>query len=246
MSAILGLIPARGGSKGIPRKNLRPLAGKPLIAWTIEVALRCKLLDRVIVSTNDSEIRDVAIQYGAEVPFLRPEELASDTATSIAVATHALDWLAEHGQAEPDFLLQLQPTSPLRTQTDIETAVRIQREENAPAVVSVRPAGHPPQWLRRIGPGGELREWQSGIELSRRQDSKPVYELNGAIYLIKTVVFRAERTFFPGNTLAQVMPPERSLDIDTLWDLHLAELILKDRFASGVTQCEQEDNGKRR
>jgi CMP-N,N'-diacetyllegionaminic acid synthase len=241
MSGILGLIPARGGSKGLPRKNLRMLAGKPLLAWTIEVALNCGMLDRVIVSTDDPEIRDVARRYGAEVPFLRPPDLASDTATSADVASHTLSWLEQQGQAAPSFLLQLQPTSPLRTAIDIETAVDLQRKEDAPAVVSICQTSHPPQWLRRIGPGGELLAWQPGTELQRRQDSDPVYELNGAIYLIKTTVFQRERTYFPQKTLAYIMPQERSLDIDTTWDLHLAELILNAKSTLGSVGLSEDD-----
>jgi CMP-N,N'-diacetyllegionaminic acid synthase len=232
MSGIVAVVPARGGSKGVPRKNVKPLAGKPLIAWTIEAALAAPCVARVIVSTEDAEIAQVARAWGAAVPFVRPAALASDTATSIDVAMHALDWLCRTERAEPTCVLWLQPTSPLRTSEDIEAARTLQAEKHTPAVVSVCAAAHPPQWLKRIGPHGELLPWQIGVEPERRQDIGPVYQLNGAIYLTETTALRQHRTFAPDGALAYVMPPERSLDIDTPWDFHLAELILQDRYAA--------------
>lgn len=173
MNTILGLIPARGGSKGIPRKNIKLLAGKPLIAWTIEAALDSSCFARLIVSTDDAEIASVARQYGAEVPFLRPAELASDAASSMDVVLHGLDWLAQAAQSLPGLVMLLQPTSPLRTPEDIQAAITLQTEKNAEAVVSVCEAAHPVQWLRRLGPEGELLPYQTDPELSRRQDPSP-------------------------------------------------------------------------
>jgi len=232
MSTVVAILPARGGSKGIPRKNIKMLAGKPLIAWTIGAALRSRCLDRVITSTDDDEIAQVARQLGAEVPFLRPADLASDTATSVEVVLHALDWLQQNEYAQPDFVMLLQPTSPLRTAEDIEAAVVLQREKQAEAVVSVCKTAHPPQWLKRFGPNGELLPWESGVEPSRRQEAAPAYQQNGAIYLVKTVTLSRERTFLPERTFGYVMPPERSVDIDSPWDFYSAELILKDKCAS--------------
>jgi len=229
MTSILGLIPARGGSKGIPRKNLREVAGKPLLAWTIAAAKRSALVSRLIVSTDDPEIAAVARACGAEVPFLRPAALATDAATSAAVAEHALAWLAQEGKPEPEFLLQLQPTSPLRLPEDIAAAAEMLKSSAAPAVVSVCPCGHPPHWLKRLGPGGKLLPLQPGEQPARRQDAEQAYELNGAIYLIRTAVFHVEKTYFPRGVVGYVMPRDRSLDIDTPWDLRLAELILAAR-----------------
>jgi len=232
--SIVAVVPARGGSKSVPRKNIRVIGGKPLIAWTIEAALKCRSLGRVITSTDDDEIAQIARQFGAEVPFLRPVDLASDTATSVDVVLHALDWLQQNEHAQPDFVMLLQPTSPLRTAEDIEAAVVLQREKQAEAVVSVCETAHPPQWLKRFGPNGELLPWESGVELepSRRQEAALAYQQNGAIYLVKTVTLSRARTFLPERTFGYVMPPERSVDIDSPWDFYLAELILKDKCAS--------------
>ena len=232
MNTVFALIPARGGSKGIPRKNVKPLAGKPLIAWTIEAARAARSVARVIVSTEDGEIADVARQHGAEVPFMRPPELASDSAASVDVVLHAIDWLADHEHVQPDLVLLLQPTSPLRIAQDIDAAVDLQRARRAAAIVSVCMAPHPPEWLRRLGPDGELLPWHAGPEPLRRQDAVLAYLVNGALYLVQTAVLREEKTLSPSRTLAYVMPPERSLDIDTPWDFHLADLVLKERHAA--------------
>jgi len=235
MSDTVALIPARGGSKGVPRKNLRTLGGKPLIAWTIEAARRCSGIDRILVSTDDPEIQQVAKSCGAEAPFLRPLEFASDSATSVSVGLHALDWLAANG-GQPRRLVQLQPTSPLRSPSDIDGALLRHEEMGVPAVVSVRPASHPPQWLRRLGPEGQLLPWSDSPLPARRQDvDTEVYELNGAIYVVDTDIFRSERSYFPAGTIGYVMPAERSLDIDTLWDFHLAELVVERRFTESQT-----------
>lgn len=134
---VVGLVTARGGSQRLPRKNVLPLAGKPMIAWTIEAALQSEALTRVIVSTDDEEIARVSREYGAEVPFSRPTELAEADSDHVAVVEHALDWLAEHEGVQPDWVLLLQPTSPLRTAEDIDACVALARESAAPAVVSV-------------------------------------------------------------------------------------------------------------
>ena len=226
--SIVALIPARGGSKGIPRKNLAPLAGRPLIAWTIAAALGSADLSRVIVSTDDEEIAKVAREHGAEVPFLRPPELAADDSGALGVALHTLDWLAETEGGEPEYLLLLQPTSPLRRTADIDGAIGLARARNADAVVSVGPAEPHPFLTRRVGETGAL---SSFILLSekpaRRQDFPPAYVLNGALYLNRSTSLRATRTFEPEGALAFLMPAERSLDIDTPLDLRLAAVLLQ-------------------
>jgi len=225
----IGLIPARGGSKGIPHKNVALLADKPMIAWTIEAALASSVLDRVIVSTDDEVIAEVARQWGASVPFLRPARLATDTASSIDVVLHTLDYLAHHEPPRPEWVMLLQPTSPLRTAEDIRAAVALQQAREARAVVSVCEAPHPPQWLRRLGLEGELLPWLTDEMPTRRQGIGLVYQLNGAIYLAQTDRLAQERTFFPTGTFGYIMPPERSLDIDAAWDFYLADLILRNR-----------------
>ena len=226
---ILCILPARGGSKGIPRKNVKSLAGKPLIAWTITSALNLPAIDRLLVSTDDLEIAETARAWGAEVPFMRPEELSSDTAKSIEVVFHALEWLKNRENYVPDCVLLLQATSPLRSTTDIQAAIDLQKEKGASAVVSVCELPHPLSWVRELGPDGKILPPTETQLVTRRQDARSLYQLNGALYLIQTAVLEKERTFLPENTYAHIMPLERSLDIDTPWDFYLADLILRDQ-----------------
>jgi CMP-N-acetylneuraminic acid synthetase len=221
---ILALIPARGGSKGLPRKNILPVGGKPLIAWRIESALACNAIDRVIVSTDDEEIADVARRFGADVPFLRPPEIAQDETPMLDVTLHLLDWLTE----DADYLLLLQPTSPLCGADDLQNAITLARQKNANAVVSVAEVSKHPYWMKTINPDGYLQNFLPEAQTPiRRQDLPVAYALNGAIYLIRPEILRAERTFVPAQTLPYIMPPERSLDVDSAWDLQLVNLILQ-------------------
>lgn len=228
MTKIVAVIPARGGSKGVPRKNIKLLADKPMIAWTIEAALESKCLGRIIVSTEDDEIATVARSWGAETPFLRPPQLASDTASVVDVVLHALDWLKNNENFQPELVLLLQPTSPLQNGDDIRNAIALQKEKNANAVVSVCVAAHPPHWLRRIGARGELLPWLSEATPNRRQEVEALYQFNGALYLIRPEVLVSEKTFVPEPTFASVMPLERSIDVDTPFDFYVADLILRD------------------
>ncbi len=227
---ILGIIAARGGSKAIPRKNLALLANKPLIAWTVEVAIQSDSLDRLVISTDDPEIAEVGKKLGAEVPFLRPGELATDTATSMDVILHAIRWFDENESYRPDYILLLQPTSPLRTVTDIHRSIELVLAKRADSVVSVCETRQHPLWMKGINEDGKLLDLypQSAVP-TRRQDLPPVFALNGAIYLALRTFLLSERTFISDHTYAHVMPENRSLDVDTPWDLHLADLILRDR-----------------
>lgn len=227
MQKIVGLITARGGSKGLPGKNIRPLGGKPLIAWTISAAQRADSLVRVVVSTDDTEIADVAREYGAEVPFMRPAELAQDRSPHIDVVLHALDALASADGVVPDALVLLQPTSPFRTADDIDAAVQLARDKNAHAVVSVVETHDHPLLTRKKNADGSLAPFvPCDIAYPRRQDLPPAYALNGAIYLCGVETIRRLRTFEPPGTLAYEMPPERSLQIDTPWDFDLCSMIV--------------------
>ncbi len=224
---ILAIIPARGGSKGLPRKNVLPTAGKPLIAWTIETALGCDAIDRVVVSTDSKEISSLAVQYGAEAPFVRPPELATDSAAGIDVILHAI-------QAVPEFdiVIVLQPTSPLRTKHDIADSLKAFCESEADSCVSVCLSKVHPNWLKRINPDQFLCPYEAGELIPNRQQLEPLYSLNGAIYISRCQSLVANRSFHAGLTLAYVMPPERSLDVDTAFDHRLCELILIDRANS--------------
>ena len=225
--SILGLIVARGGSKSIPRKNIRPVGGKPLIAYTIDAALASGCLDRVILSTDDTEIAGVAKACGAEVPFMRPAEMAADASPVIDATLHAFQWLEKNENYFPMFGMLLQPTSPLRTAGDIQKAVALAVERGADAVVSVAEADRHPYLMKAIDAQGRLSPFvDTPLSESRRQDLPPVYAINGAIYLVKRTVLQERRSWCPAGALAYVMPAERSLDVDTPWDLKLADLIL--------------------
>jgi N-acylneuraminate cytidylyltransferase/CMP-N,N'-diacetyllegionaminic acid synthase len=236
MSQIIGLITARGGSKSIPRKNIKMLAGKPLIAWTIEAAVRSRRLNRVVVSTDAEEIAQISRQWGAEVPFMRPMELAQDDTSGIAPVLHAVDWLAQHEGYEPDFVLMLQPTSPLRTAEDIEAAIKLVIEHEADSVVSVCEVKHHPYWAMKIEAEGTLSNFL-GLDLRvmqeqypRRQDLPSAYVENGAIYLAKPSVLLEREAFYGDRLFGYVMPRERSIDIDTGLDLQIAEFLLEKRI----------------
>lgn len=223
MSGLLALIPARGGSKGIPRKNVRPIAGRPLIGWTIKAAKAAGLFDRIVVSTEDAEIAHVARACGAEVPFVRPASLSADDTPGIAPVLHALEELPGY-----DAVVLLQPTSPLRSAEDIANAVRLARSRGAPAVVSVcEPDAHP-QWTYRMSPDGALMPWEASAHASRRQELEPVYMLNGAIYYAESDFARETGALVGPGTIGYPMPAERSVDIDTPLDWRIAELLLAD------------------
>lgn len=217
---VLGLIPARGGSKSIPRKNLVDLGGRPLIAWTIQAALGSNLT-RVVVSTDDGEIADISKALGAEVPFRRPVELSSDSSLSIDVVLHALSELDE----EFDAVMMLQPTSPFRTLIDIESAIEIIGD--ASSVISVVPVGgtHPAR-MKFIEDGILIDPpFAEAFENMPRQELRPMFIRNGAIYLTRIADLR-KRTFKGAISQALVMPQDRSINIDTDFDLRLAKVAL--------------------
>ena len=228
----VAIVPARGGSKGIPNKNITLVAGRPLIEWTIAAARAARGIDRLIVSTDSQEIATVARAAGAEVPFLRPAELARDDSPGTAVIVHALNWLAANDGYHPTYAMCLQPTSPLRTAEDIDAAIALALAKACDSVVSVTPAEHHPHWMKRIDDSGRLHPWATGDIATRRQDLPPAYALNGAIYLALRGVLVERETFYSEATHAYVMPAERSLDIDDTWHLHLADLILRTRSTS--------------
>lgn len=238
---VLALVTARGGSKGIPRKNVVPLAGKPLIAWTIEAALRSRVVDRIVVSTDDPEIAELSWAWGAEVPFLRPEALARDDSPHVDVVVHAVMWLEEQQGYIPDYVLLLQPTSPLRTSDDIDAAVALALEKRADAVISVCLSPVHPYLMRRVNADGKLKEYESRPPgYLRRQTLPPVYIENGAIYLVKREVFLRDRSWYSGDTYAYIMPEERSIDVDTIRDLKLAAWMLAERSGE---HSEGDDDG---
>ncbi|TDN65784.1 N-acylneuraminate cytidylyltransferase [Halothiobacillus neapolitanus] len=222
IGSVLALIPARGGSKGLPGKNIRPLKGRPLIGWSIEAARTSRYVSRVVVSSDDEEILAVARDQGAETPFRRPASLAGDATPSMDVVLHALDQLAEF-----EWVVLLQPTSPLRLSADIDAAIEQCLKTNAPACVSVCEAPASPWWMFEVGAECRMRSFLPAEQRPvRRQDLPDLYALNGAVYVAKTEWLRTSRSFLTEETVAYVMPPARSVDIDTLFDFQLAECLL--------------------
>ncbi len=227
--SVLAVIPARGGSKSIPNKNIVEVSGKPLIAWTIEASLKSKSIDRLIVSTDSKQIAEVATDYGAEVPFERPDELAADDTPGIEPIIHAAHWLEENAEYRSEYVMCLSPTTPLRTAADIDTSIEMIRDKDIDAVVSVVLAKHHPNWMKLIDPHGFMSSYIIKEELiDRRQDLPSVYALNGSIYLAKRELLLGEKTWYTAKTYAYVMPEERSIDVDNPWDLKLVNLILRD------------------
>jgi len=228
--SVLAIIPARGGSKRLPEKNIKALCGKPLIAWSIEQARGCDDIDRIVVSTEDENIAKVAKQFGAEVPFIRPLELATDTASTIDVISHAIDWLEEKESYRPEYIVLLQATSPLRVVEDIKGAIQTLKEKYAQAVVSVCETDKHP-WRSNTLPENEnMKDFLRAQILNKHRQDLPIfYQLNGAIYLAKMNYLRACNGFHGPDTFAYKMVKERSIDIDSELDFRIAESLFAKR-----------------
>lgn len=230
---ILAVIPARGGSKGVPRKNIRPVCGKPLIAYSIETALTVRhLLHRIIVSTDDAEIAKISRRYGAEVPFMRPPELAEDKAPTLPVLQHAVRFVEEQDKICLDWILLLQPTSPCRTSEDILAALDLAHAGGCDSIISVVQVATHPLFIKRIENDRLLPFSESFAEKegARRQDARPpAYVRNGAIYLTRRDVLMERNSIWGGFIRPYVMPPERSVNVDSELDLIMAELMLRPR-----------------
>lgn len=222
---VLALIPARGGSKGIPHKNIIDLYGKPLLAYSIEAAKKSKYVDEIFVSTDDVKIRDVAIEYGAIADALRPGELATDSATTISTVYYVVQKFKRAGNPY-DILLLLQPTSPLRTAEDIDAAIETFANYNYEALVSVSPVSDHPILIRSVGDDGRLSKLLNCSSTCRRQDMPPFYRVNGAIYINLCEELTAT-TSLNDNPVSYVMTAEHSIDIDDISDLLVAEYYLK-------------------
>ncbi|MBU6398863.1 MAG: acylneuraminate cytidylyltransferase family protein [Verrucomicrobia bacterium] len=228
---LLALIPARGGSKRLPGKNKRRLAGRPLIEWTIAAALGSERVTRTVVSTDDPEIAEVARRAGADTPFLRPAELATDLADSVSVARHALEFLRSAGETYNTLAL-LQPTSPLRAAAQIDAAVELLERKQASAIVSVCRAEHTPLGMNTLPADRSMDHFLSPRVAHKRSQDLPVYyRVNGAIYLIEVPVFLSEATFFPKRgSYALIMDRESSVEIDEEIDWVVAESLMAARL----------------
>lgn len=223
---IIAIIPARSGSKGLPDKNIRILNGKPLIAYSIVAAQESGIFDEIFLSTDSQEYANMAIQYGAKVPFLRSDKLATDTASTWDCVKEALEQYETIGKKFDIFVL-LQPTSPLRTPQDIVAAVEKVMLKNADAVVSVSEADHSPLWYNTLPESKSLNGFlRPEIFTKTRQELPTYYRINGAVYVVKTEYFARSQNIYDCNSFAYIMPRENSVDIDTLLDFSIAEHLL--------------------
>lgn len=225
----LGIIPARGGSKGLPRKNILPLNGKPLITWSIEAGQKSRYLDMVMVTTDDQDIAQTAKNAGAEVPFMRPADLSGDTASSIDVIEHTINFYSKQRQQDFDYIVLLEPTSPLRETDDIDLAIERLLESQAEAITGIaKTESQNPAFLLKMDTEGFLKGYdQKGLRSLRRQDINEVYFLEGTIYISTTEALLRERTFYHDKTIGYVVPKYKSLEIDDIDDLVMVEAIMK-------------------
>ena len=241
---VLALVTARGGSKGIPGKNIIDLNGNPMLQYTIEAARQAKGIDRIILSTDSEEIATVASSLGCEVPFLRPSALAEDSSTHLSVILHALDTLRDSHGYEPDCVMLLQPTSPFRTSQDIDKSIHLMQRTQCDLVVGVTPSSASLSKLFYMSANEVLQpfaEVTGDSEYIRRQELPKTFAENGSIYLQRVQSLRFPPQHVPNfgslrsvDARAHIMPEERSLDIDTPFDLHLARLLMASPFESRV------------
>lgn len=219
----LAIIPARGGSKRLPRKNVLELAGKPLIAWTIEAGLKSKYIDKIIVTSDDNEILDIAKQFGSDT-LKRPDELSSDTATSFDVIKHTIENTDKY-----DYVVLLQPTSPLRTTEQINDAIELLENKKADAIVSVCEVDHSPLWSNTLPKDNNMNHFiRDEMKDKRSQDLERYYRLNGAIYICKTDKLLHEKSFFiEDNIFAYCMDKKSSVDIDEQFDFEYVKTIIE-------------------
>ena len=225
--SVLAIIPARIGSKRLPRKNLLNLAGKPLVGWTINAAKNCKYIDRVFVSTDDNEIAEKSKEFGINVPFLRSKVLSTNTTSTIAVVLDVLNELENKGEFY-DYIVLLQPTSPLRTNIHITAAFDQLIKKNQNSIVSVCKAEHNPLWCNTLPNDGSMKSFlRKDLHNKRSQDLPNYYRLNGAIYICDVKRLKTEKTFiFSSKCSAFIMPQENSIDIDSKVDLDYAQIIM--------------------
>jgi len=230
-SKVLAVIPARGGSKRVSRKNIREVNGRPLIAHAINQAENAESVDRAIVSTDSPKIKQVARKFGGEAPFTRPAELATDTASLSGTITHALEWAENQGQ-EYDIVCALQTTSPLRTPNDIDSTISRLIETGSESCISISEYDASPLWAVTTGDNGYLEEYFEKGELwadepTRSQDLPEFFHPNGAVFASKTAAWKKCESFYTPKTVGYEMPPERSLDIDEPWELELIRRIME-------------------
>lgn len=220
--SILAIIPARGGSKGIPRKNIKKLAGKPLIAWTIEEAKKSKYITRLILSSDDDEIIEIAKKYGCEVPFKRPKEIAQDQTSGMEPVLHAIQQCPGY-----DYVLLLQPTSPFRTIEDIDNCIDKVIKNNYSFCVSVTESKETPYWMYTVDSTDVMLPLMKNSPATRQELSK-TYSLNGALYIAKTTDFIKEKKFINDTTVPFIMSQSHSYDIDEPIDFKICNFLMEE------------------
>ncbi|MCM1213728.1 MAG: acylneuraminate cytidylyltransferase family protein [Lachnospiraceae bacterium] len=226
---MIAIIPARGGSKGLPGKNIRELNGKPLIAYTIEAAQKARQVEKIIVSTDDHKIAEVAKEYGAEVPFLRPDELATDTSQAVDVYLHAVDYLMQESDKRIDKFMVLLPTAPLRTEIHINEAMELFERSGAETLISMKEAETPVTWYHKKLDNGRVQNagFGEGDAIHNRQTNTVFYVPNGAIYILDYKLLKEKRTYYSNDTVAYIMSAQDSVDIDTLLDFDFAQYLMQ-------------------
>jgi len=225
-SQVVCVIPARGGSRGLPGKNIKDLLGKPLIVHSIEQGKRSKYVDRVIVSTEDNRIAAIARAHGAELPFIRPLDLATDTSSTLDVLLHALEWMKTQEKYSPEILVLLHATAPLRTVDDIDHCIALLFEKNVDVVFSVCEANRNPYFnMVEVDRRGRVRLVKKSVAVTR-QSSPKVYDMNASIYVWRVAALLKEKKVVLGKSAIFVMPKERSVDIDDLMDFDVAKLMM--------------------
>lgn len=226
--SVIAIIPARAGSKGLPGKNIKALCGKPLIAWSIEAGLKSKYIDELVVSTDSNEIADIARKYGANVPFIRPEYLASDTASSFTVIKHCLDYYSNLNKVF-NYVALLEPTSPLREVSDIDDALSQLDNSKYRSIVSVaRTESQNPAFLLRLERDNKITGYLDyEIKIKRRQEIEDIYYLEGTIYAAETEYLLNKESFYGDQTMGYIVPKYKALEIDDIYDFIMVEAIMK-------------------
>ncbi len=222
---VLFVITARGGSKGVPRKNIRKIGELPLIAYKIIAAKKCRYENRIIVSTDDNEIAEISRKYGAEVPFIRPKELADDTASSMDVVMHTINWICENDTENYDYVCLLEPSSPFASHQDLNDALELIEKSGADTLLAMKEAEVSTRFIHSLDENGGLSEFYYAVKDQasvRRQDQKKEYTMNGCMYIAKWDYFMANKLFHSENSVPYVMPEEKSIEIDTMFDYEIA------------------------
>lgn len=230
---VLFVIAARGGSKGVPKKNIKLLGEIPLIAYKIIAAQKCRYEKRIIVSTDDKEIMNISKKYGAEVPFIRPKELATDYASSIDVVLHTMDWVAENDTRKYDYVCLLEPSSPFASYKDLDEALRVLDERQGDTLLGMKEVETVTKFIHPLDETGGLSEFYYALEnLSslRRQDQKREYTMNGCLYISRWDYFIKKKMFHSVKSIPYIMSEEKSIEIDTLYDYEIARMIVQNKI----------------